>query len=85
MKLVTFFTLILLFNPSVIKAGGCIDDSPGDEWRNFRIFYIQGCRQNGMAGAGYSFPNDENLLLLNPAGLGIDNKRFRNKCIMSKY
>lgn len=34
-----------------------------------------------MAGAGYSLPNDENLLLLNPAGLGVENKRFRKAAL----
>ena len=56
-------------------------EGPGREWRDFRVYFIQGCRQNGMAGAGYSLPNDENLLLLNPAGLGIKNKRFENFAI----
>lgn len=33
-------------------------------------------RQDGMAGAGYSLPDDENVLFFNPAGLGMQNERF---------
>ena len=72
MKFKCFFTLILLLNISFIKADGLLGG-----WLLYQYFYFSGCRQNGMAGAGYSLPNDENLLLLNPAGLGIENERFR--------
>jgi hypothetical protein len=43
----------------------------------YPLDYVTGCRQSGMGGAGYSLPNDENVLLFNPAGLGIANDRFR--------
>lgn len=54
-----------------------ISNSYGD-WSSFYPpDYITGSRQAGMGGIGYSFPIDENVLLFNPAGLGIRNERFK--------
>lgn len=41
-----------------------------------------GVRQSGMGFTGFSYPYDENVVLLNPAGLGIENDRYRRVSFM---
>lgn len=72
MKYKYILTFILFYAAFPVKT-----NSQTGEWLNSRYLYTSGCRQKGMAGAGYSLPDDENLLFMNPAGLGIDNKRFK--------
>lgn len=72
MKFIHLVTFTFLFFVVSAKT-----DSLSGVWLNNRYFHLNGCRQNGMAGGGASLADDENLLFLNPAGLGIENKRFK--------
>ena len=72
MKYKYIITSILLFVVFISKI-----NSQSGEWLNSRYLYTNGSRQNGMAGVGYSMLDDENLLFMNPAGLGLENERFK--------
>ena len=40
-----------------------------------------GCRQDGMGSVGFSLPNDVNSIIINPAGLGIENDKVKNLAV----
>lgn len=59
----------------------CIADGLPGDFMQERDEFFQGSRQTGMGGIGFSRPDDENVMFLNPAGLGIINHRFNGMSI----
>lgn len=72
MKYKYILTFILIYTAFPVKT-----NSQTGEWLNNRYLYTNGCRQNGMAGVGFSLLDDENLIFMNPAGLGLVNERLK--------
>lgn len=66
---------------TVLSLAALADGLPGAYFNSDFFAYQFGTRQDGMAGSGISYPNDENALQMNPAGLGIENKLFKRAAL----
>ncbi len=75
MKRNYFFIVIM------IVCNICITDALAGNFMRERDEYFQGARQAGMAGIGFSMPDDENVMFLNPAGLGIKSRKFERMAV----